>query len=191
MIQRDACRCSITLGAISRVKIYNSLFFLCMSFYCVTNCFAKYEHKIRMCVIQIKNFLPHPNVPSMFNQKNETQHWIFIISWCGSNFASSASFWYDLPIKFNEQWQIWLSVNWLIMDACFAWISFQSPWTFCTIKIYTHTVNVVSMCEWRQINSLSSVIVWCGKDVIKSTKCFCTKSIFTLMKWKMKRVYVY
>lgn len=82
-------------------------------------------------------------------------------------------------IKFNEQWQIWSSVNWLIMDACVVRISW-------VVSMFLNTSPTAWACvNGAKINSLSSVIVWCGERCNKINHAP-VQNQYLLIKWNEK-----
>lgn len=188
IVKEGAWRCSITLRAKPRVEIYNFPFLPCH--FIVKSCFPKtinalrlYEHK--MCACSWERLVTSHSFNSVsalfglvfawfyiyWNCNNITNsRCFFIISWFGANFAAGTSFWYTVTvshthahthIKFNEQWQIWLSVNWLIIDSC--------PYDFHkALAVESRaTIHNIPCVEWRQFNSLSSAV---SIDTVKYMK---------------------
>ena len=82
-------------------------------------------------------------------------------------------------IKFNEQWQIWSSVNWLIMDACLVWIPF-------VVSMLRYASTAWACVNGAKINSLSSVIVWCGERCNKINHAS-VQNQYLLIQWNEKK----
>lgn len=190
LLRRDACRCSITLEAqhTSRVTIYNSLHSFplsSMSFLLCEELLPKeYEHKMCACVCAVASIKILP-ISSMFHiiakerRRRATRldfyHLMIRCKFCyGRIIFDTLS-----TIKFNEQWQIWSSVNWLIMDACLVWISF-------VVSMFPYTSTAWACVNGAKINSLSSVIVWCGERWNKINNAS-VQNQYLLIQWNMKK----